>query len=216
MTITFSMTGRDIVTRAMRDRGVLALDEDPEAHELDYGIQTLNLYLKSLGAKGVTPWTDEVGSFSTVVAQAEYALTPRPLAVNEARIAMSATYQRPLSSIGAGEYRAYPNKAQAGDPVVFTSKVTPIGTSIVLWPVPSSVRTIHYSYSRVIEDVSENAVLDMPQMWTEAVQKILAVKMTAFGDTPVLPQLAAEAAMLERQLLDYDRPDYYVFEPADC
>lgn len=213
MTITFSMTGRDLVTRAMQDRRVIAIGEVPEAEELEYGIQTLNLYLKSLGARGVSPWTDVAATAVIPGGTGTVGLNPRPLDVQEARLVQTSTFDRPMQRMEQGEYLAFPNKAQLGEPVMYTVTRTTGTVSLTVWPVPQTDRTVKYTYSRVVEDITADLPLDMPQMWIEAVQKNLAVNMTAFADPPNLMQMMQQAAMLERQLMDFDRPESYFLGP---
>lgn len=215
MTIAFSMTGRELVTKAMQDRQVLALGETPAGEELQYGLDTLNLFLKSLCARGASPWSEVEGVATAVAGSADIALSPRPLGVEEARLSLSASYQRPMTFMERGEYLTLPNKAQPGEPLIYSLKFTVSDVEMTVWPVPTVNRQILYTYSRVIEDATADNPVDLPQMWTEAVQKILTVKMTAFADPPNIQQLMADAAALEAQLLDFDRPASYTIG-RDC
>ena len=210
MSIAFSQTARDVVTGAMRDLGIIPLDEAPEAAELDYGIEQLDLLLKGLAAEGIMPWSDEE---TTVVFSAvgEAVLDPRPVDVIEARLVVGATYQRPLTRWGAGEYDELPNKTQTGEPLAYEIIETPTQVSMRVWPVPTTATTIAYSYHRVIEDVDADTALDIPQVWGEAVREMLKARLTAFGPVPQTVLMRAE--MLKRQLLDFSRPESYFIEP---
>lgn len=207
MTITFSQTARDVVTGAMRDLGIIQLTETPAAEELDYGVEQLNLMFKSLAAEGITPWTDVEATAEFGIGVSTVTLAPRPADVTEAGLVVSASYERPLTRWSAGEYSDIPNKAQRGTPLAYSILRTPTAVQMRLWPVPSASSTIGYTYTRVIEDVDANMVLDVPQMWGEAIREMLKARLTAFGPVPDTVLMRAE--MLKRQLLDYDRPESY-------
>lgn len=216
MTISFSMTARDIVTRAMRHRKALAIGQQPTAAELDYGVQTLNLILKRLAAKGVSPWIDTDGSATVTANVASVVLSPRPINVLEARLSVSPTYQRPMTMWEQGEYATLPNPLQSGEPLIYSLRFSPTDVTMRVWPVPTANRTILYSYQRVIEDVvNPTAALDLPQAWADAIVKMLASDLGVFGGDPMhIAKIDAEAAIAETELLDFDRPDSYFLEAA--
>lgn len=211
MTITFSQTARDVVTGAMRDLGVVPLGDDPEAEELDYALDQLNLMLKSLAVEGITPWTDVETTVVISAGTSTVTLTPRPADVTEASVVVSASYERPMTRWSAGEYSDVPNKVQSGSPLAYEVRRTPTAVTMRVWPVPATDTTVGYTYTRVIEDVAASTVLDVPQMWGEAIREMLKARLTAFG--PVPESVVMRAEMLKRQLLDYDRPESYFIEP---
>jgi len=213
MTITFSQTGREMVTGAMHELGILSLDDVPDAAELDYGIEQLNLILKGLAAEGVTPWTDVEATVAFATSASTVTLDPRPLGVLEARLEVSSTYQRPLTRWSNGEYDEIPNKAQTGQPLTYEVLQTATAMQMRVWPVPDKAYTVAYSYQRVIEDIDENTNLDVPQVWHEAVRALLKTKMTPFMPQGVPQHVLVEAEMRKRKLLDYDRPESYMIEP---
>lgn len=215
MTITFSMTARDVVIRAMRHRKILAIRQQPAAAELEYGIETLNLILKRLAAKGVSPWIDVDGSVVIPADTVSVALSPRPIDVLEARLSVSPTYQRTLTRWEQGDYATLPNPLQRGDPLIYSLRFAPDGVTMRVWPVPVADRTIAYSYQRVIEDVDANTALDVPQMWQDAVVRMLAAALDSFGGDPMhIAKLESDAVVAESELLDFDRPSSYFIEPA--
>ena len=213
MTITFSMTGREIVTRAMRHRRVLAIRQQPTGAEFEYGIETLNLILKRLAAKGVSPWIDVDGTATITANDPTVVLSPRPIDVLEARLSVSATFNRPLTRWEQAEYATLPNPAQVGEPVLYSLRFTATDVTMRVWPVPNANRTIYYSYQRVIEDVDGNTALDLPQVWSDAIVKMLASELDVFGGDPMhIAKLAGDAANAERELLDFDRPAAYTMD----
>lgn len=209
MTIAFQQTAREVVTGAMRDMGIIRLNAKPRAPELEYGIEQLNLLLKSLASEGLYPWMnlEETATFGAAVSTV--LLTPRPAEVSEARVAF-ARHTRLLQRLSDGEYDRYPNQAQIGVPVTYDLLETPAGMSMRVWPVPATETDIAYTYSRVIEDVDADSPLDVPQVWAAAIREMLKVRLTAFG--PVDPAIEVRAEMMKRHLIDYERPEVYQFE----
>lgn len=210
MTIAFSMTARDLITNAILDR-LQGIGLTVKAKEVEYAQGELNRMLKMWAARGLTLWTDEDGTATVTAGDAVVALTPRPIDVNDVSLLVSAGYERPMTRWEKGEYSSLPNKAQAGDPLIYTPVYAVDGMSIKVWPVPTADRTILYSYSRVIEDVTElSDSIDVPQAWLDAVQKCLAARLDRFGGDPThIIMLKQDAARLEQQMFDYDRPASY-------
>lgn len=214
MTITFSQTARDVVVGAMQDLGVIALGETPDADELQYGIDHLDMILKELAAEGASPWSDMDGSVVFGVGIREVMLVPRPAQVSDASIVYP-TFQRQLFQWSSGEYEAIPNKAQPGVPVRYDLRLKPDGVYMRVWPVPDVATTVDYSYTRVLEDVEATTPLDLPQMWSGAIRKMLKARLTVFQPDGMPAQVLAEAEIAKNQLLDYARPEQYILG-AQC
>lgn len=210
MTIAFSMTARDIITNAILDR-LQGIGLTVKAKEVEYAQGELNRMLKMWAARGMTLWTDQDGTATVTAGDAVVTLSPRPIDVSDVSLLVSAGYERPMTRWEKGEYSSLPNKAQVGEPLIYTPVYAVDGMSIKVWPVPSADRTILYSYSRVIEDVTELAApIDVPQTWLDAVQKCLAARLDRFGGDPNhVIMLKQDAARLEQQMFDYDRPASY-------
>lgn len=209
--MAFAQTARDVVVGAMRDLGVIGLSEMPGADELAYGIEQLNLLLRGLAADGVTPWTDVETTVDFPAATGVVTLDPRPVDVLEARLAVSASYSRPLTRWTAGEYDLIPDRTQSGVPLAYEILHAPDAVEMRIWPVPSEDVTIAYSYQSVIADVDAGEELAVPQVWGEAIREMLKARLTAFG--PVPDDVKMRAAMLRQQLVDFDRPASYFIEP---
>lgn len=213
MSTTFTMTARDMVTQAMREIGVLASGEAPTSDEMSDAIVRLNSMLKSYAAKGLNLWRDTAGTIDLAAGESSK-LVPEAVAVMDARAVVNG-YERLLSQIEPDEYAVLPNKGTRGAPVSYTIIRTTTGLTLQLWPVPAEAVTIAYRYGRITADVIEPAdPVDVPQMFQEAVWKALAVRIAPmFGQARADPQtvqmVAAQAADLERDMLDFDRPASY-------
>lgn len=209
MSISFNQTARDVVIGAMRDLGIIAPDDVPTAAEFAYGIEHIDLMLKDLAQEGVFPWTDMEGTVTIPANTNTVALTPNPVEVSSAEVTMPGTYgyTRPLFRWSDGDYSTLPVKNQRGLPIKFDTIQTPTGMSLRVWPVPTVDTVVSYTYSRMIEDVQEGEVLDVPQEWGMAMRAMLKQHLTAYG--PVPPEVVMKAEMARQRLIDASRPDSY-------
>ena len=214
MSISFTMTAGEVVTKALNDLGVYSPGEDVSAEDMATGLEALNLMLKSWGGRGITCWTDIDGTATITGGNASVTLSPRPLFVTEARVVITATNERPLSEWGNADYARLPNKAAVGTPTIFSLRYTPSNVTMRVWPVPSSDMTVKYGFARVIEDVGGTTdAIDVPQEWLECVVKNLAVNLPSFGAVRSNPETYGEikerAMILLRDLEDLSRPESY-------
>lgn len=213
MTITFSMTAGELVTRAMQARRCLALGRNPTAAEMDYGLERLNQMLKALAAIGSIPWAAEEATATITANDPDVDLTPIPAEVVSVGLVVSASYERPLFRWEIGKYDSLINKVQSGEPTVYIVRETDAGIGLRVWPVPTTNKTLNYRYVRIPEDVTQASALDLPQRYIGPIENALAGRLTVFSNSN--PDLAAYAEQSERWLLDQARPDSYFFEP-DC
>lgn len=218
--ITGEMTARDLCTAAAQDLGVYGAGEtlsDADAFDM---MTRLTWMLKTLQSQGTNLWRVTQDEVEYTAGTATVTLDPIVIDVSEARFVQSSTFERPLQRWEQGQYQALPNKAQPGYPTAFYLNKQVGSVSMSLWPVPSADATIRYSYARVIEDVTDlNQTIDVPQEWMETLWTMLAMRcVSLFGVTRLDPAavqlITARAALLERQLLDQDRPASYFMGSA--
>lgn len=218
--MVFAMTARDMVTQAMRDIGVLASGEDPSADELSDGILRLNSMLKSYAAKGLNLWRDTDGAV-TFAEGVAVAPLPGALSVSEARLVLDDDTDRLMTEWPRSDILSVPSRTATGEPIVYAVITTTAGISMQLYPVPARDVTVRYSYARQTATVAEPSdTIDIPEMFQEAIWKLLSVRLApTFGKTradPATVQIVAQqAAELERDMLDWDRPSSY-YMGADC
>lgn len=213
MAITFTMSAGDLVTRAMQNRRVLALGRSPTAAEMEYGLERLNQLLKSLAADNAIPWAAEETTATVTAGDPDVTLSPKPSSIVSVGLVVSATNERPLAPWEMGQYDVLPNKASVGNPTIYVVRELAGGTTLRVWPVPSTNQTLHIRYVRVPDDVVQADPVDLPQEWIEGIEYMLAIRLTAFANGN--EDLPAAAAYHEMRLKDLSRPDSYSFE-ADC
>lgn len=207
-----SYTVAQMVQKAMREIGVLAAGETPEAADLEDGMDTLNWMLKSMAADGANLFRIVEGSLAFPINTATVALSPYCSDVLEARLVQSSTFERPLQRWEVGQYASLPNKAQPGWPTAFYLSRTIDTLSMTLWPVPSEAMVVNFTYARIPDDVTDGAeTIDLPQQWVECAYFNLASRLAnTFGATRTDPNSVARVdAMAQRlyaKMLDSDRP----------
>lgn len=218
--MVFAMTARDMVTQAMREIGVLASGEDPSSDELADGILRLNSMLKSYAAKGVNLWRDTDGEV-TLLEGVAVASLPGALSVSSARLVLDDTSDRLMAEWPRDDLLAMPNKTVTGEPIVYAILTTTAGISMQLYPVPARDVMVRYSYARATATIANPTdAVDIPEMFQEAIWKLLAVRLApTFGkaraDTATVQLVAQQAAELERDMLDWDRPSSYLMGGDD-
>lgn len=210
--ISSTMTAAEVVTAALQELGVLSAGEQPDGEELVLGLRSLNFMFKGWSTRGLTSWRNEEGAVIAAAGAREVALDPYCNGVAEVRAVQAANYERPLQRWELAQYRQIPNKAAIGTPTAYAVSKTADAVALLVWPVPVSDTTLLYTYSRVIEDVTDGAqTLDVPQEWLEAVYVALAARLAqAFGVTridPATTQIIIQRALsLENELFAADQP----------
>lgn len=218
--IASTVTAADVVRLAMQELGVLSSGEVPTAEEGATGLEKLNWMLKSYQAKGCNLWRDTETTVTFGVGVATVTLSPRPIDVIDARLVVTADYERPLTAWELAEYRTLPNKTAPGQPTIYTINKQRDAVTMTVWPVPIVSTVVKYTYARVIEDVAAlTDNLDVPQQWAETVWMGLAMRLAnTFGASRTDPAAAERvtqmAAILEQALLDQDRPASIFMGPA--
>lgn len=213
MAVTDTDTVLDICTDALREAGVVAIDDEASAEEITIAIRHLNRMMKSWQNKGHNLWT--VTSLSeTATTNASYTLTPvRPHSIVNVRWKNTSGYEIPLTPITRDEYDNLPNKSATGQPVQWYFDRQREAAKLYVWPVPSSVttETLEITYHREVEDMASSDTVDAPGEWYEAIVMNLALRMcNAFGaePPPTLGLLAAES--LQGALADDREASVYV------
>lgn len=209
--ISTVITAREVMQNAAQDLGVLGAGESLAAEEYQAMMSRLNYMLKSWQALGCNLWRKTTGEITIPAETASGALDPNVIDVYAARVVVG-TNELPIMRWEDGQYLQIPNKASPGRPTAFYIDKQRDAVNMYVWPVPSAETVIKIDYARVIEDVTDpNETLDVPQQWAETVWKSLGSRCAnMFGATRLDPNtvlaLKQEAAVLEEQLLNMDRP----------
>ncbi|WP_299477000.1 hypothetical protein [uncultured Paracoccus sp.] len=217
--ITSTMTAGQVVTRALRICAVLGRGETAEAEDMQDGVVSLNLMLKSWQATGPNLWRETDGSVTLTNATATYTLSPRPIEVLSCRYRNASGTDMPMEQLTDDEYQEIPLKTSAGIPTTFYVNKQRDATTITVWPVLATVttETLRYSYQRVIEDVTaQSQHIDVPQEALDLVIYGLASRfLDEFGITGERARRIVDRYMALKQQFDgFDREPFVQFVPS--
>lgn len=210
-TTTFSLTGQQALQQVFDilefDRGSVRPNED-----FELGRVTANLMLKSWQADGCHLWRETDITITWPADEPEVTLDANYIDISELRHQVSATNERPLARVETGEYLQYPNKAQSGNPLIYSPAKTRTTLKLRVWPVPSENVTLLGTGTRVTEDLTSiNDDWDVPQEWLETVIYCLADRLiepldVALHRPATVQRVQARAQSLFTALRDMDRP----------
>lgn len=204
-TINTTMTGRAVVTRALKLLAVTGAGQTVDAEDGADGLEALNWMLKSMQADGVNMWRESERTLVVAAGSIETLITPRVVDVQSARIVTG--YERTLARWERGEYDQLPNKTSTGIPSCYFLDQRLDETYMRLWPVPYQDMTVIYTAARVIEDVTDlDQTLDIPQMWLETVCYNLAVNLYPTFGGERIEAVKSRADQLYALMLNHDRP----------
>lgn len=208
-TTAWSMTAADMIKHALRENGIIALNETPTSSEIAACLVILNGLLRS--------WTPGawVGSLDDLPITGGAASTTLDSAIAEVLSVRfpSGSIERELMRWGRSEYLEIPNKTQSGDPLAFYADDQRDAIMLYLWPIPADDVTLKYEYLRFPDVVTDQTqTVDFPQKYNEAMFTALAVRCAGiFGKQPP-PELVARAQFLKQQMDDAERPESYIIE----
>ncbi len=224
--VDFSMTARDIVTKALQKAFVIGEGEAPTAGEAASALLSLNMMLKTWSARSHLYITTTM-SVTLIAATASYSLAATSLTtarrVRSVRRRTSGI-DTPLATMSRQEYEDTPNKAGTGIAVGYFFDPQRATRLLYIWPVPdasiAASTTLQVTYDRVLQDVdSLNDDLDLPQEWYECIVYNLAARIgPEFGVAATNPDFALvlqSAASLLMNLNADDQEDASIyFAPA--
>lgn len=211
---TFDLTARQVVTRAMRLMGVLPSDENPTAIDMTFGIEELNVLLKSWQINGPDLWRQTEGSLTLTANTASFSLATTPHRVIDCRLRRNGI-DLPMELLTRQEYFEMPLKTATGVPTQYYPDVERYGITLYIWPLLASVsgETIEYTYQRRYFDVtSADQTLDLPQEYLGIISTNLAAAMApAFGVDD--GKLTERGMMMLAQAQSADREPVVRFSP---
>lgn len=208
---SWPLTAREIINAALQEAAIIALDEEPEAHEASACLLRLNALLKSwqvglqleAEATVTVPPNDASG---TLAADVE--------TVVSARVVLSPTNERQLTRFERDDYLSLPNKLASGTPTIFYMSEQATTCTMHLWPVPTVETQIRISYLRTPETVTNlSQTVDFPQKYQEALYAMLAVRCAGLFGQTLEPELVARAERLRIEIEDAERPASYSLGP---
>lgn len=228
MSITWSLTAGQLITRAYRILGNLTPPYVPTDDQLNQGLIALNGMLKGWQADGVNLYRQTQVSWTVPAGvgwpDSPYQPTPRIMGLEEARFVVQPApnlYERELGIFSYIDYMMLPNKmasTTSGPSVICFDKQDTV-SNIYLWPPMTNGGTINATVGRVVDDV--NAVgdpVDFPDEWTEGAIYNLADRLMddtamAAADPETARRIEVHAAAFYQKLLNFDRPTSVFVRP---
>jgi hypothetical protein len=205
-TVALNLTAREVVTFALRKIRVCSVAETPAAEDAEHARLELSLLLKTLALEAPHLWRQTFGTV-TPLTFPSFLLSPRPITVVEARFRDIHGRDLPMVEMTRQEYVDLPQKTSTGTPTSYYVDQQRDATTLYIWPMMAAATTeaIHYTYQRIIEDVSDlNEDLDIPQEHLELVGYELADRLLdTYGKD--MPRVTARAAYLRGLARDHDR-----------
>lgn len=224
------MTGRDLITGALRLIGAIATGEAPSANEQNDALTALNDMLDSWSSEGLIVPNTSRDTILLVPGQAAYTMgpsgspsltSPRPLKVVEALIQVANTnpiLEIPIEIINVEQYASISVKTvQSTIPTRIYVEGTYPNETMDLWPVPSAANTLVLYSVKPLAQIAAAAlstVLSLPEGYQRALRFNLALELAPeFGKqaTVELLEIAANAkAIIKRKNI---KPIYMELEP---
>lgn len=209
MTTALTLTGRDIVNKALQEIRVIALGEEPRDHEMAAGLQSLAGMIKSLQAQGLL-WQDATGTVTLDPDQVSGTLPHDVRSITGARVVPASGATRMIWPYTAADYRSLPNKSQSGVPVAYYLDRQRDAAVFYVWPVPTTTTNIEVDYVRALE-ISDDGIdpVDIPDDWSEAIWTNLALRLSGTFGAELPAELVSRAGSLMAAMMDDSRPDSY-------
>lgn len=199
---TFSVTVAQVITEARALLGVQAQEEPLQAAELEQGITTLNLMLKTWQVEGVMAWTQSEGGFPLIQGDNSYTIAggtfPLPV-VDILDVRLSRSTDSLMFSMDRADYWGLPDKNTQGTPEYFYYDRQRSGGTLYVYPAPDAlVGTIKLTYRRPIMDAGDGPdTLDIPQEWQEAVVQNLAFRLIPYYSAVTAEHVAIVTALAQ-------------------
>lgn len=217
MTVTWSLTAGQAITRAYRILGNLEPPWNPSDDQMTQGIIAMNAMFKGWQADGINLWRQEQVSIAVPALSQSILITPKVQGVEEARWVVTPApnlFERPLGYFSYVDYMTLPNKLSqtTSGPSVYMFDKQDTTSTLWLWPIPTNGGTLNATVARSVNDVTDpNEQTDVPNEWTEGVIYNLADRLmddqgTASADPQTANRITQHAIAFYTKLLNFDRP----------
>lgn len=224
MSVSWSLTAGQAVSRAFRMLGLLTPPWVPSDDQMTQGLLQLNALLKALGAGDAinvfrrTPISLTVAAMSTTVP-----IDPYVVGIIEARWVVTPPpnlYERALGEFTWTQYFQLPNKlSSTSSPSIFCFDRQQETAQLYIWPVAVNGGTINATVGRLANDVVlPSDPIDVPSEWILGLEYGLANSLmddqgVAAADQATAQRIAGLAAQWHQKIADFDRPTSIYIRP---
>lgn len=223
MSISWTLTAGEAVTRAYRMLGNLTPPWAPSADQMTQGLIQANGVLKALETAGINVFRQTLLSLSVSAMSPTVPIAPYVMGIEEARWVVSPApnlYERPLGYFAWVQYQQLPNKLSAASaPSIYMFDRQVDATQLYIWPVAQIGGTINCTVGRTANDVlSASDPIDLPSEWILGYTYMLADALmddqgVAAADPATAQRLSGHAQYWKQKLEDFDRPTSIFVKP---
>jgi hypothetical protein len=199
------MTGRDLVTGALRLIGVVASGEALDSAQATDGLSSLNDMIDSWSNDDllIPAITREV--FPLTAGQQTYTIgsggnfnTARPMTYENAWLQVAGTspaLELPIKIVTEAEFARIPLKGMTSTyPAILYSEDTYPLDNINLWPIPSQSQSLVLYTSKPLANLTLDTAIALPKGYNRALRYNLAIELAPeYGKTP--SEIVAEIAI---------------------
>lgn len=224
MSVSWSLTAGQLITRAYRILGNLEPPWVPSDDQMTQGILALNAMLKSFQADGINLYRQERRTIMVPAMTAQIDIDPRVMGVEQVSWVVqggSNPYHRPMGEFSYVDYYNLPNpnSNNTSGPSVWMFNRQDTTSSLYIWPLSTLGGQMVATVGRTVNDINEPSdTPDFPDEWTECMIYNLADRLmddqgTANSDPETAQRITQHALVLYRRLADFDRPSSIWMRP---
>jgi hypothetical protein len=198
----------DLLSRAGRKIGVLAVGETFSSDEANDWLAGLNDVLETWSIEGLTVYNTNVQTFATIAGQATYTIGTGGNFNAERPVDITAMYHTVhgvdfvINPWSLQQYDGVPIKSQRQEIVERYVYINDYPLAqIILWPTPSLAVPLYIDCSRLLSQVpSLSATINLPPAYARALQYATCVEMMSeYGDpVDVTAQARSTKAPIKR------------------
>ena len=224
MSVSWSLTAGQLITRAYRILGFLEEPWVPTDDQMTQGMIALNAMLKSFQSDGINLYRQERRTIAVAAMTAQIDIDPRIMGVEQVSWVVqggSNPYHRPMGEFSWVDYfnLPNPNSNTTSGPSVYMFNRQTTTSSLYIWPLSTLGGSMIATVGRVVDDVNDPSdATDFPDEWTETMIYNLADRLMddqgmAAGDPETANRITQHALVLYRRLADFDRPTSVFMRP---
>jgi len=226
-TYNYLATAGVIVTEALRKIGVVEEGTSASTAQIEDAMPALEMFLKSLGNKGLMVWKVQKASITLVASTNAYTydVNYRFTEITDIQYRDSSGYDTPMIELSREEYSRQNNKSLEGQPTQYWWDKAPVpgDDRVYVWPAPDtanagSSQALIVTGILPIEDADDSTPdgtydIDLPSEWYEAVAYGLAVRLAPHFGIPITDrrELRAEYKEILEDTLNFDRETASVY-----